>query len=204
VAVKPPQQQQGDDWARIRNTRDPAEIRAFLTNYPNGPFSVQALSRLADLEWETVRTGSTPVALRGFAARYPGSPHAPEALAAATRIETQRDVLVVLARFQEAFSARDLKRVRALWPSANEQSISRVSDLFKKSRTVALTLQPQGDLRAGTDQAEIACQESLSFQDGSKPRQVDGTAVVRLARAKDGWLIESVTSTGTRSLYQPF
>jgi hypothetical protein len=204
VAVKTPQQQQDDDWARVPNTRDPAEIRAFLTNYPNGPLAAQALSRLADLEWESLRTGSNPVALRGFAARYPGSPHAPEALAAATRSETQRDVLALLVRFQEAFSARDLKRVRALWPTANETSINRISDLFKKSRTVTLTLQPQGDLRAGADQAEIACQESLSFVDGSKPRQVDGTVVVRLARVGAGWIIESVTSRGTPSLYQPF
>jgi hypothetical protein len=55
-------------WESVRDSKDPAELRAYLQRYPNGTFAVLAQRRLAVLE-----SGSRPVA-----------PVAPAAPAAAT------------------------------------------------------------------------------------------------------------------------
>src|SRR2546430_4257935 len=55
-----------------------------------------------------------------------------------SRMELQRDVLAVLDRFQEAFSERDLKGVRALWPNARSEE--HTSELQSQSNLVCRLL----------------------------------------------------------------
>ncbi|HXP86503.1 MAG TPA: protein kinase [Bryobacteraceae bacterium] len=212
--VKTAQQQQAEEWARVSSSRDPARLRQFLAAHPDGPFAGEASALLADITWEALRGSADARALREFATRYPASKYAPEALDKSEQIEAQQAVLDVLSRFQEAVSARDLDRVRGLWPRANAETVSRISDLFKQSRSVTLTLRPQGGMRlesdvlrpgarATWDRAEVNCQERLTATEGSKPRTTDATARIRLIKSGGAWIIESIATTPP-SLYNPF
>jgi serine/threonine protein kinase len=201
--AKTGQQQQAEEWAQVSGSRDPAQLRKFLAAYPDGPLAAQAATMLSDFEWATLLQVQNAPAFREFAARYPASSHAAEAVSAAARIEDSLAVHGTILSFAEAFSARDLNRVRGLWPGASTETVGRISELFKKSRTVTLTLRPQGEMRLATERAEVACQERLTVLDGSKPRTTDATARVRLVKSGGAWTIDSIVSTPP-SLYNPF
>lgn len=66
-------------WDTVRGSRDPAEYRAYLTQFPNGNFAELARSRIAQLE-QAARTGATAPAsspalraslIARFAAAFP-------------------------------------------------------------------------------------------------------------------------------------
>lgn len=52
-------------WDSVRGSRDPAEYRAYLTQFPNGSFAELARGRIAQLEAAT-RTAATPAAPSAF------------------------------------------------------------------------------------------------------------------------------------------
>ena len=66
------------DWERVRNSADVAQLRGYLTNHPNGPHATEAASRIADLAWKAVDQNNME-ALRRFARENPDSPHKTEA-----------------------------------------------------------------------------------------------------------------------------
>ena len=202
--VKTEQQKQAEEWARVSASRDPAQLRRFLAAHPDSPFRAQAVNMIADQDWETVRGSGDPVALRDFASRHPESSHSAEAVQTANTLERRRPVLEAISRFETAFSERELNRVRRIWPTAAPATMDRIADLFKKSRTVTLTLLPEGDLRVANGQAEVTCQEHLAFMEGGKSRTTDSTVRIRLVRVSGPWTIESITTTGPPSLYSPF
>jgi hypothetical protein len=73
-AVKPdkPQAQASPDqqeWARVKDTRDPAMLEAFLTRYPASPFADQGRERLRGLQTSSDRAAIS-LTLRRFADAY--------------------------------------------------------------------------------------------------------------------------------------
>ncbi len=67
-------------WDTIKDTSDPAELRAYLRRYPHGQFAAEAKQRLAPLAlWDTVKDARDPAELQAYLRRYPTGQFAAEA-----------------------------------------------------------------------------------------------------------------------------
>ncbi len=79
-------------WQSVQDSNDPAMLRAYLDQYPDGVFAVLARAKLDRLQapapakppqdlalWQTVRDSRDPSDLKGFIAIFPESPYAAEA-----------------------------------------------------------------------------------------------------------------------------
>ena len=66
------------DWERIRNSVDVAQLRGFIGTHPNGAHAREAISRIADLAWTAVNKADID-SVRKFARENPENPHKPEA-----------------------------------------------------------------------------------------------------------------------------
>jgi hypothetical protein len=64
-------------WDSIRNSRDPADFRAYLERYPNGEFAALARNRLAQLTRPTVTPSTTRPTVAQSPKSVPNEPSAP-------------------------------------------------------------------------------------------------------------------------------
>lgn len=174
--------------------------------------------------WELVASSTDSIALRAFHDRYPQSAHAAEALNIAERIENhaaalaesrkaseaaaalRQEVSVVLQRIQEAYSARDAKQIRAVWPTIDSDHLKRLETAIRETRSMSLVLQPTSEPRRTRNGAVVECRYvQLSALKGSKaPRQMEGTATVILTRSGGSLVIDDIDYRLTsRSLFKP-
>ena len=79
--VPPPNREaiERQDWERIRNTVDVAQLRGFIGTHPNGAHAREVISRIADLAWSAVNKTDMD-SVRKFARENPENPHKTEAL----------------------------------------------------------------------------------------------------------------------------
>jgi serine/threonine-protein kinase len=73
-----PEEIEDRDWEKVRDASDPAQLRDFRKNYPNGRHANEAESLLDRLAWSNTKKES-PESLRAYVRDFPSGAHAPEA-----------------------------------------------------------------------------------------------------------------------------
>jgi hypothetical protein len=78
-APAPPKiNKEAQEWERVRATSDPAQLEAYLREYPSGAYSAEAQSRLDELTWGGVNRKDLR-SLQAYLARFPRGAHSSEA-----------------------------------------------------------------------------------------------------------------------------
>ncbi|MEQ1885721.1 MAG: protein kinase [Bryobacteraceae bacterium] len=203
----------------------PAPAPAPVVEPPKPPQKTpeQLAAEEAARVWETLALSTDPAALRSFHARFPQSPHAAEALSLAQRLEAQaaeaaarksaeanaalrQEVTGFLRRIEAAYSSKDIRQVRTLWPTIGSEHVTRLQDTFNETRAVTLSLEPSAEPRITQNGAVVECRYMLigQLKNAKVPRRAEGTATVRLTRSGNAWLVEDIDyRTTSRSLFRP-
>ena len=199
------------EWTRIRDNRDIAVFETFLRAYPDGALRKEALSRIEDLKWDAARGANQPAAVERFLRDYPSGRYTGQAQALLEKLRpptppapapqperpqppADADLIrAVLQRFSEAYEARDVQRVAALWPTLTQEQLRRLADSFRVAVSIKQELRPVAEPNIRGDQATIRCHRSLHYQDerGSQ-RPVEDEVTVTLRKRPGGWVIEAL------------
>jgi hypothetical protein len=73
-----PEEIEERDWEKVRDASDPAQLRDFRKNYPNGRHAKDAESQLDRLAWSSTKKDSVE-SLRAYVRDFPSGAYAPEA-----------------------------------------------------------------------------------------------------------------------------
>ena len=123
------------DWTSIRNSTDIAVFEEFLAKHPDGTLQREAEGRIDDLAWRQARAAGTAGAVNEYLRQHPEGNHIAEARSLLAELKppaaTQPDlqprsvvaavseedlVKAVLRDLGRAYEAKDIDRVRSLWP----------------------------------------------------------------------------------------
>ena len=209
------------EWTRIRESRDIAAFEAFLRKYSNGALRREAQSRIEDLQWEVARAANDPAVVEAYLKENPNSryagpararleqlrpppPPAPvqapvQAPAPVAKVEAPRTppeadaIRDVLKRYGEAYRARDVQQVAALWPALTQEQVHRIGEYFRLAVSARQDLVPLADPVIRGDQATVRCRRVIRYEDGRGPqRAVDDEVNVVLRKQQGSWVIEAV------------
>ncbi len=214
--------QELDEWTRVRDSRDIAALEAFLRKYPDGALRKDAQARIEELQWEAARAANDPAVIERYLrdnpnSRYAGQAHArleqlrpppapvpapaqaqPQAPPAVAKVETRAPsdadaIRDVLQRYGEAYRARDVQQVAALWPSLTQEQLRRLADSFRVAVSIQQNLAPLAEPVIRGDQATVRCRRSIRYEDERGPqRPVDETVNVVLRKQQGSWVIQNV------------
>jgi hypothetical protein len=128
---------------------------------------------------------------------YPDGLFAEQARAILTQAEeTKTDLTVIteaLKQYEQAYANRDSQSVGALWPSLGKRELARIDEFFRIAKKVDLRLEPAGPPQIAKEGAVVLCRRSLRFADDRDlQKTVDDTVTIRLRKADERWVIESV------------
>jgi ketosteroid isomerase-like protein len=206
------------EWTRIRESRDISLFEAFLRKYPEGALRREAQARIDELQWETARAANDPAVVERYLKENPNSRYSAQARA---RLEQLRPppaapvpapapapvvkaepprtppeaeaIREVLERYGEAYRARDVQQVAALWPSLSQEQIRRLADSFRVAVSIQQDLLPLADPVVRGDQATVRCRRLIRYEDERGPqRPVDDQVTVVLRKQQGSWVIEAV------------
>ena len=212
VAAPPPPEpadgpvQELADWTAIRDRTEIAAFEAFIEKHPDGSLRREAERRIDDLTWARTRRAGTSDAVSAYLGRYPEGEHVAEARGllaelkppAAPQPELQPRSLVaevseddringVLRDLGRAYEAKDIDRVRALWPGLTSEQNSRLAGSFKVARSIGYELDPLGPAEINGDEASIRCRRIVRYSDDRgdrKPVESDVTVTLRKRAAR--------------------
>ena len=200
------------DWTSIRDSTDIAAFEEFLAKHPEGTLRREAEGRIDDLAWQQARGAGTSDAVSEYLGRYPDGGHVAEARSllaelkppAAPQPELQPRSLVVevseedrikvvLRDLGRAYEAKDINRVRALWPGLTSEQGSRLAGSFKVARSIGYELETLGPPAIESDEASIRCRRIVRYSDDRGDRKpVESEVTVKLRKRDSQWLIHSI------------
>jgi len=203
----PPPDPEAREWEQLRRT-DPSQLEAFLEKYPNSPHKVDAQALLDELVWKATNLND-PDSLRAYLSRFPKGVHAPESSSQIEKILDQREkqrleaekanperkaILSVLDGFNAAFTHRQAREVKLVWPSATQTYIDAMN---QPGASFIMMLQPTGDVQVNGPSAVVPCQLIIKTTvRGGQPKQTEKAVRVVLAKTGDHWLIVNPLSGG--------
>jgi hypothetical protein len=133
-------------WDTVRNSRDPADLRAYLTRFPNGTFTELARNRLNQLQTAAATPARPPPAASAPAAPSAPAAAAPEAALRATLPPEAKEAL--LARLATAVPS---------YPAQRREDMVGRYERARNHKAQAVSLQPPGTWRVdGLDNPEAA------------------------------------------------
>ena len=206
------------EWTRIRDSRDIALFETFLRSHPNGALRKEAQSRIEDLRWEAARAASEPAVIERYLREHPNGRYAgqararleelrppppppapapapaPVAKAEPPRTPPEADAIrEVLNKYGEAYRARDVQQVVALWPTLSPEQVRKIADSFRVAVSIQQDLVPIADPSIRGDQATVRCRRLTRYEDERGPqRPVDGEVSVILHKQEGSWVIQDV------------
>ena len=197
VPAADPRVIQLEEWERLRSSRDIGALAAYREKNSGGPFAEEAARRVELLEWESAKKANTPASYKAFAQKYPNGMFIEQARTAVERFDRQETAEKSIARtlqaYEEAYRSRDAQRVGAIWPSLPKRDLSRIDGFFRLAKTVELTLQAVAPAKIENDKAVVQCRRTMRFVDErAQHKPVEDTVTVRLKKAGDQWLFDSV------------
>jgi uncharacterized caspase-like protein len=186
-----------EEWERLRNSRDIQALAAFASRYAGGPFAEDASRRIQLIEWETAKSANSPKSYKAFVDKHPNSLFVDQARSIIGQFERTRTDLTmiteVLRDYEQAYADRDSRAMGALWPSLGSRELERIGDFFRMARQVELRLDAAGPPQIEKDTAVVQCRRSLRFSDDrGQQKPVEDTVIIRLRRAGERWVIESL------------
>jgi hypothetical protein len=102
-------------WKGLRGSRNPADLRAFVQRFPNGPHTQAANQLIQQIEWEGVDKSNVQ-ALEAYIARHTGDAHSAEA-----------------RQFVEQLSkSENSRREQTAWDSLDKRNKESLQDFLKK------------------------------------------------------------------------
>jgi uncharacterized caspase-like protein len=185
------------EWERVRDRRSAKDFQQFLQKYPDGPFAAQAVAKLEELEWERVQNSNDIALLRAFYERRPAGPFADRARAAIANLQEvqgrQQALFEALRRYEQAYEARNAAQLAAVWPGLESRDVERIEEFFRISKSIELSLYPEGDAVFSPDKASLLCRRLFTFTDqrGNQKTNTDKVTVVFRAQG-DAWVIDSL------------
>jgi hypothetical protein len=178
------------------NSHDAKSLRAFVAKYPSSQLAQQAHKQIDQLDWEDLNKKDAG-ALKTYISQHPSSPFRDDAeaelakLGAANRAAHDREEINgVLARYAQAFDAKDVGTVQAVWPSIPASTLDTLRKTFKSVRSISVQLRPTS-VQIDGDTAVANCTRQLR-QVTDRPLEVSNTVTVRLRRGERGWVIEDL------------
>ena len=114
----------------------------------------------------------------------------------------KREVLNALQHFAAAYTAKDIGKVSALFPTMTEVDRRKLGSAFAVARSVVMQLSPQGEpeIDSGPDglpsAAVVRCKRLVQMTpfSGRAPKPQADTCVFRLERLRGSWVILSQRS----------
>ncbi|MEE8367050.1 MAG: hypothetical protein V3S30_01915 [Thermoanaerobaculia bacterium] len=113
---------------------------------------------------------------------------------AGQRRDQDRDgILATLKRYEAAMESQDLKALRRIWPSLQGTKARRISQSFKYTRSLSLTLEYL-DFQVSNDTASVICQrhDRMVSVQGQEITN-DMTQTFHLRRSGSTWVIEGIS-----------
>jgi hypothetical protein len=111
----------------------------------------------------------------------------------AAALEADRQAIAeVLAGYASALEAKDLPRLKSLWPALGEAQEAKIRESFLFAQTLDVGLEIL-DVRIQGDRATADCRrrDRIVTDEGQKVES-DRRAVIRLERGPDGWVIRAI------------
>jgi len=116
---------------------------------------------------------------------------------AARRYQSSRSATAALDRiitsYAAAFSGKDLKTLRSLWPGMDQSNLQSFRSTFEINDSISLTFTPVR-FSFEDQQAVVVCRAELSLTPKGEKQQVSrssDSATFRMARAGNSWAIQS-------------
>jgi hypothetical protein len=168
------------EWERVHNSTDPAELDAFAVKYPNSPRAAEARALRDRLQQEAAK------------AKQANEDKA-KADAQAKLAADRTQILGALKEWETAMGSRDMTTLTKVFPSyATQKSIV---DLFSNRDVTKITmvLKPKGDPQISGDTARIAVDRTVTqvYKQASPPPRTDSPTVT-FVRKQQVWVIDSV------------
>jgi serine/threonine-protein kinase len=203
-------------WSRT-NRDDIASLRSYLTRYPRGPHAAEASSRIVELTWNQVEKRDEQ-AVRNYLGQNPDGPHRQEAQRLLdqfrvdaeakkknteefARLEAERTKLAAdrqgvsaaLGQYKQAYEARNIDALRAVYPSLAGNALRSLRDAFAHADSIQLDLNVVKEPEISGDSATVHAERSLRQTEGRKAlAPIQGPLTIRLHRAGQAWVIDSI------------
>jgi serine/threonine protein kinase len=173
------------DWERLRNSSDIAELENFMNKYSSSPRAAEARALRDRLQQDALKAKQANEEKQ----------RAEAAQAAQARLAADRKaVLDTLKLTEQAYGARNMTQLSAVWPVF--ASSAGVVKLFadKDVTKVTMELKPLGDPQISGDTARVPVERTMTqtYKQGSPPQPPKDRPTVNLVRKAQGWVIDSV------------
>ena len=167
-------------WSSVHDSTQLADLQRYLNDYPDGHHSAEARERINSLQ-KAQESAKAQEAEKAQALQ--------QTQQQAQKQAQQRDhdlVLQTLDAYRQAYEAKDLNALSAVWITAPRQNLEKV---FKLADKIRVGLTPESVTISG-DTATISCHQRLEVTATSK--NVNERLVVFSLKKQQGkWVIES-------------
>jgi hypothetical protein len=190
------------EWEKLKGTQDVNAIERYVSLFPNGPFSRQAMDQLEDLRWQQLDHNDAN-ALKIYLARFPNGPHASETNELITRLNSDEEVARKRAEIESALNGyasairhRSEEQLRRAWPGIPDADLQFWLDSFAKTKSISLEVSPIEEPKINGSSVHLYCRRKITkiYRDGRPPYSDNGVVSFELRRRAGGWIIASVSA----------